>query len=246
MKPSLKNPKLNVERAKEHLEVLDTALVKIQDLKPFRVTHYENPEHTHYVISSQIPIIDLRLAILAGDAIYSLRSALDHIAWQLALTTKDRPFDRTEFPIVGEDTSENMRRFKRVTQDIPVSAVNEIKALQPYQRGTAYKDDLLWKLDKLCNIDKHRVIPAQGTAIDFKLPKSLKSSDCVFGTLDDAHIVAVPIAFKAEMQLAPPPTPDILLGSEVDELVVSIRELAKIYKYVRDSVIPRFACFFTE
>ena len=101
-------------------------------------------------------------------------------------------------------------------------------------------------MHKLCNIDKHRVIPAQGTAIDFKLPKSLNASDCIFSRLDDAYIVAMPIAFKAQMQLAPLPTADILLGSEVDGLVVSVRDLAKIYKYVRDTILPRFMRFFPE
>ena len=246
MKPSLNNPKLKVERAKEHLDVLDVKLVEFQDLKPFRVTTYENTEHTHYVISSQIPIIDPKLAVLAGDVIYSLRSALDHIAWQLALTTTDRPRDRTAFPIIDKDTPEKLKRFNDITGDIPTDAVNEVKGLQPYLRGPAYKDDLLWKLDKLCNIDKHRVIPASGTAIDFKIPKSLDASSLIFERLDDACIVAMPIAFKAQMQFAPEPIPDIVLGSQIDGLTMSIRELGKIYTYVQDTVLPRFTRFFPE
>lgn len=239
--PSLKNPLLKVERAKEHLDVLDAKLSEFSKTQPFRVTHYEDVQNGRYIMRLQIPIIDPRLAVIAGDAVYNLRSSLDHIAWQLALLTKDRPYGRTEFPIVGEDTPENIRGFKRVTRDIPSNAIDEIKALQPYLRGPAYKDDLLWKLDKLCNIDKHRVIPAQGTALDnIKIPIGIKPT---FSTLDDAAIVTMPIAVKAQMAFAPPPTADILFGSEIDGIVINARQLGELYEHVRDSVLPRFARF---
>ncbi len=246
MIPSLKNPLLKVERAKEHLDILDVELAKFQDSKPFRVSYKEYPQKKLYIMNCQIPIIDSRLAIIASDAVYNLRSALDHIAWQLALTTTKSPLVRTCFPIIDKNTSEKMGTFKSITRDIPIDAINEINFLQPYHRGTSYKDDFLWKLDKLCNIDKHRVIPAHGTAIDFKIPKSIKAEDLTFGELDNAYVVSMPISYKAQMQFQPKPIPDIVLGSEVDGLVISIKELPKIYQYIRDSVLPRFTGFFSK
>jgi hypothetical protein len=243
MKPSLKNPKLKVERAKEHLDILNIEMNKFIDMKPPHVSAQEDIKNALYILRIQIPIIDPKLGIIAGDAIYSLRSALDHIAWQLALTTTDRPHNRTTFPIVDKDTPEKMQTFGNITRDIPADAVNEIKVLQPYLRGASYKDDLLWKLNKLCNIDKHRVIPAHGTAFDFKVPKGIKLG---YGRLNDTYIVTMPIAVKTKMQFAPPPTFDILFGSEVDGLVISVIELRNIYKFIRDKVFPRFASFFSE
>ncbi len=169
---------------------------------------------------------------------------LYNITWQLALTKTSRPYDRTAFPIVDEDTPQKMKTFDRITQDIPTEAVDEIKSFQPYQRGEAFKYDNLWKLDKLCNIDKHRVIPAQGTSLDLKIPRGVRP--IAFNRLDDAYIVTMPISVKAKMKLAPPPIFDILLGSEVDGLIISIWELPKIYEFVRDTVIPRFSRFFSE
>ena len=241
MKPSLKNPKLKLERAKEHLEILDVKVREFFDAKPFSITTYEDVQNALYVMRIKIPIIDIKLAIIAGDAVDNLRSALDHIAWQLALTKTSRPHDRTAFPIIDINTPEKMRRFDNVTGDIPPAAVNEIKTLQPYLRGPTYKADLLWKLDKLCNINKHRVIPAHGTALDIKFPKGIKP---IVSTLNDEYIMAVPIALKTQMQLAPPPTTYIFLGSEVDGLVISINELSQIYKFVSDDVFPRFTSFF--
>ncbi len=243
MPPSLKNTRLKLERAKEHLDVLDTKLTEFQDVNPFRVTDYEDSKNALYIRQLEIPIIDPKLAIIAGDAVYSLRSALDHVAWQLALTTKDRPNRSTCFPIVDEDIPEKMRRFQIATRDIPIAAVNEIKLLQPYTRGSNYKTDPLWMLDKLCNIDKHRVTLAQGTAIDFKIPKGVEFR---FGTYGGKQAVYMPIEIKAQMKFAPLPTADVVFGSQVDGLTISVRELPKIYEYVRDMVIPRFSRFLPE
>jgi hypothetical protein len=243
MIPSLKHPKLRIERAKEHLDVLYAKIIEFQKMKPFQVTDYKDSKNALYIRKFDIPIIDLRLAVVAGDAINNLRSALDHIAWQLALTIMERPHDRTAFPIVDKDTAEKMRRFDSIVRDIPTKAIDEIKMLQPYQRGDAYKDDVLWKLDKLCNINKHRVIPAQGTAIDSKIPKNI---DIRYGTFNNKPAVFMPISVKTKMNLAPQPTLDVIFGSGVDGLVISFRELGNIYNYVRDSVLPRFARFFPE
>ena len=130
MPGSLRDPLLKLNRAKEHLDVLDAKLREFSRTQPFRVTHYEDVQKALYIMRLQIPIIDPTLAIIAGDAIYNLRSALDHVAWQLALKTKARPYDRTSFPIVDKDTRENLARFKNITKDIPSAAIDEIKALQ--------------------------------------------------------------------------------------------------------------------
>lgn len=244
MAPSLKNPKLRVERAKEHLDVLYIKTREFLDAKPFKISKYEDIQHSLYVMKIHMTVIDLKLAIIAGDAIDNLRAALDHIAWQLALMNVKKPHARTSFPIIDKNTSENMRRFGYATRDIPADAINEIDALQPYHGGDAFKDDPLWKLDKLCNINKHRVIPAQGTALDFKIPKGIIPN--IVGSLDNGYIVTMPLAVKGKMEFAPTPIGDILLGSEVDGLSISIWELYKIYDFIRDSVFPRFTRFFPE
>jgi len=181
MRPSLKNPGLKIERAKEHLDILSTEIVRFRKNNPVRVVDYEDSKNGLYIRQIEAPIIDPKLAIIAGDAVYSLRSALDHVAWQLALLTKAKPYSSTCFPIIDEDTADKLRRFKTATKDIPYEAVEHIKDFQPYNKRQSYKTDFLWMLDKLCNIDKHRVIPAEGTAVDFKVPKNV---DLSFGTFN--------------------------------------------------------------
>jgi len=239
----LKNPLAKIERAKEHFETLDQEIRTFQKDNLCRVQHYEDTQNALYIVRIDIPIVPLRFGVLAGDAIHNLRSALDHLAWQLALTKTARPFPRTEFPIVSKDTAEDRAYFKRVTQSMPDRACVRIKALQPYRRGAAFQDDPLWQLDKLWNIDKHRVIPVQGISMSIKAPTRANAR---METFDDYAVMTMPISFKPQMQLAPRPTAEILFGSEIDGLTVPAYRLGEIYKYVAERIIPRFSRFFPQ
>ncbi|MBC8280046.1 MAG: hypothetical protein H8E48_04595 [Chloroflexi bacterium] len=244
MPNSIDDPWLHIERAKEHLQDLDAKISEFVEANPFRVTAYEDVHNATYIMRLRIPIIDLKLAVIAGESIYNLRVALDHIAWQLALTNKDRPHDRTAFPVVDENTVDKMRRFDRITRDIPGAAVDVIRTLQPYHRGSDFTESPLWKLDKLCNIGKHRVIPAQGTALEFKIPKNVDTSLISLNALKDEYIVTMPLSVKTQMQRAPLPAADIVFGSRVDGITINAEGLAKLYDFVRDEVYPTFTGFF--
>jgi hypothetical protein len=241
--PDLENPLAKIERAKEHFEALDREIDRLNSDNPSRVRHYEDAEKSLYVVRIEIPIVPRRFGILAGDAIYNLRAALDQLAWQLALLRVERPFSRTEFPIVDEDTPGNRAHFRRVTQDIPAGACARINTFQPYRRGAAYKDDPLWQLDKLRNIDAHRLIPVHAITVNMKAPVA---ANVRLETFDDYAVMTLPLAFKPQMQLAPLPTTEIVFGSEIDGLVVPGPRLGEIYEFVASRVVPRFARFFPK
>jgi len=50
------------------------------------------------------------LALIAGDAIHNLRSALDHIAWELVAAGSSEPNHRTQFPVGKTQASYRERR----------------------------------------------------------------------------------------------------------------------------------------
>jgi hypothetical protein len=52
----------------------------------FRITH--------------LPAIETDIAALVGDVVHNLRSALDHLAWQLVLFDGGQPNGSTSFPIL--------------------------------------------------------------------------------------------------------------------------------------------------
>jgi len=242
MQASLRDPMLKVERAREHLDVLQAKLVESQQQHPFGVHQYEDITTSTFILQVETPIIAPGLALIAGDAIYNLRSALDQLAWQLALVNTDQPYEYTFFPIYGVDTHDHRKTFDRVTADIPPDAVSEMRSLQPFAaRGPDYQADPLWELNRLYNIDRHRLRLLYGTSIDFKVPAGVEHRCDVF---NGNPAVFVPISASPQMKLAPPPTADIFVGSEDAQSQVNLSELSVILEYVRDTVFPRFSGFF--
>lgn len=241
--PSLRYPRLKVERAKEHLDELDDKLKEFIKTNPVKYRVTEDIPNGLYMMAFRIPIIDPRLAVVAGDVAYNLRASLDHIAWQLALMNREQPYDRTAFPLIAKDGSDALRTFRSFTQDIPGDAAEVIKRFQPYRRGDQYQDDLLWKLDRLCNIDKHRIIPAHGIAVDFKIPPGVKPK---VTHVADTVIVLMPLTVKEAMKNTPPPTTEVVFGSQADNISIGQHELSRIYDYVSGIVLPQFERFFTD
>jgi hypothetical protein len=77
---------LKIERAKEHIRDLDAAIGDFLRDEPYRLGAKPHPvaeiKHTTLYVAEVKPITS-RLSLLIGDAIHNLRSALDHLAWQL-------------------------------------------------------------------------------------------------------------------------------------------------------------------
>jgi hypothetical protein len=97
-------------------------------------------------------------SLLVGDYLFNLRSALDHLAWQLVLANNAQPGQGTEFPIF-KDPAAYKKRVARKTAGMQPLVVAVIESLQPYQpwESGAF-DHPLWRLHNLCNIDKHRTL----------------------------------------------------------------------------------------
>src|SRR5262249_28235966 len=95
----------------------------------------------------------LRLSLLIGDGIHNLRSALDHLAWQLVVANHSTPNSETGFPI-----SDLPKNFKSLLHQRLGAASSQAKAvcegLQPYRGGK----DALWRLHRLDIADKHRLL----------------------------------------------------------------------------------------
>ena len=113
------------------------------------------------------------LAVLIGDCIHCLRSALDHLAYQLALdNTAPEPLPEkwakdSAFPIFKSDP--RFRGGKKLgrgaaykMEGMSHSAKASIRRLQPYHRRKHPVLHALWQLEELSNIDKHRLLPTVG------------------------------------------------------------------------------------
>lgn len=136
-----------------------------------------DPEHPGYHASWVTPPTPdhASLSLRAGDCLQCLRSALDHLAFELAaaftVPMTDQIEESSEFPIVSDldrrgQSGSGPRKWRdgahtKVGGADPLAQA-AIERLQPYQRGASFEDDPLWRLGVLNNIDKHRTIHVVG------------------------------------------------------------------------------------
>ncbi len=163
--------RLKVGRAERHLDELHQALRAFREKQPYeiRIDDQTSPTQRLYRlhIREEVPI---GLSLIVGDVIHNLRSALDHLVYQMVLSNHHGPRRSNAFPICDtrdEFDSGHAARLRGMTQD----AVRAIKGLHPYKGG----NDALWRIHKLDIEDKHRLlIPAweqyQHVSIDIAAP----------------------------------------------------------------------------
>jgi len=139
-----------VQRAKQHFGNLKIARDRFIESEPYVVESKKNPKAGYvdfYLANIQAPPDEIGL--ITGDVIHNLRSALDHLAYQLVLVNSATPTRQTCFPIF--DSAQIVTTGTRQVQGMAQTAIDAINAAKPYQSGT----DELWWLHKLDIADKH-------------------------------------------------------------------------------------------
>ena len=75
-----------------------------QGLKRYVVHEINQDEGRHYwIYRGQTPGAPVEWSVRTGETLYNLRSALDHLVWQLVLRNGEEPGERNEFPFVRKD-----------------------------------------------------------------------------------------------------------------------------------------------
>jgi hypothetical protein len=242
--PSLVDPYLKTTRAKVHLEELREELSIFKYSKPYSISTEDDVERDRFRIKIDSHEIPDKVSLIVGDLLYCLRSSLDQLVWSLAKLNVRDP-KRTQFPIFEIDNRETRRSFKQQTAGIPAYAVSIIEGLQPYHGpdAAAIRSRLLWRLNALCNIDKHRRIPLHSFAQDFNFPKVRKSTIALI-EFHQGNVVSVPLRCKCDMTLDPEVAMEIIFGDMSAGVECSFDGIERIYNFVTDSVIPRFGRFF--
>jgi hypothetical protein len=179
--------RIKIKRANKHIDDLEDAVRDFVQPIGKTISFNRDPQAGNvglqfsdvYVYKSDIPAI-------AGDAVHNLRSALDHLAFQLAevgIARGERPVEKWEeiqFPIGhGPDGYKSIK--PRRVQGMTREAIEAIDALKPYKGG----NEALWLLRHLDNADKHNFIITAGS--DFIIDgMALKNDEPFFTVLDIA------------------------------------------------------------
>ena len=112
-----------------------------------------------HVVDSDPPELLIDYSIRAGEIAYNLRSALDHLVWQLVEANGETPYRRNEFPIFREEALfvEDARSKRPKLKGTSRHHRELIAGFQPYRSQDGVGPHL-WMLHSICNIDKHRYL----------------------------------------------------------------------------------------
>jgi hypothetical protein len=157
---------LKIRRAEAHLaelqQLVDGYLAR-HHYRPQLVPPPPADEPTHWQFLLKITQEpNPRIAIVLGDFLFNVRSALDHIA--VAVAPRERQMSAS-FPILSEPLDDKKKKdFQSRTRDMPGEAIEIIDDEQPYNmrvrnpRAGPLSMDPLDALSRLQNADKHRTL----------------------------------------------------------------------------------------
>ena len=158
-----------VDRAKKHVAQLQTIGPLFADANKKLILVRENKENgSRETYMAGDPVMPLDYALLAGDVLQCLRSALDHLAYALCASGAggraaiiEDVVKVLQFPITrGDAAAYKALVARREIVRLAKPGVEQVlDAAEPYTRGVG---DWLVRLSLLNNIDKHRLLVATG------------------------------------------------------------------------------------
>jgi hypothetical protein len=211
-RPSLEGVYLKLERAKDHLYGLSDAVGKfLRDEDSYSMVAEFDDQRRPLLRVEHARRPPPEISILIGECVYNLHSALDHLAFQLAVANTSGRLpkaiaDTSAFPIFN--SGPRFRATNRKGKPTPVSgrfkirgaspnAQAVIESLQPYHRRKKPGARVLWQLHELSNIDKHRLLHVTHSSLEgseFRLrsadPIIMRGYDFEPGPLKAGAVVA--------------------------------------------------------
>jgi hypothetical protein len=183
MLPSLNGIRLKLQRAYQQLDVLKEEMAAFLKRDPYEPAiefrRIRGTRATPCIIDFAVRMVVKEpcppmWSIIIGEIVHDLRSALDHLVYQLVIHATDKPPTdraRTQFPIFLESSKFDTSGLSMLI-GVSKHATDLIKSLQPFSTGEGAKSPL-WHLNQLSNIDKHRTLHLTGgtvQAFNFSFP----------------------------------------------------------------------------
>jgi hypothetical protein len=159
---------LKLGRAARHFNEASALLADYKNPRPFAIRRDENPDTglSFWITLKRKPPDEIALA--AGDCIHNLRSALDHIVYELSCHHRQQQHvGGTAFPVLTDPTNWDERDGKgklrtssglHKLRAVPELALKRIELHQPYHG----LEPMFWTRERLLHVhqldiaDKHR------------------------------------------------------------------------------------------
>lgn len=210
--------KLKVERAKHHISNLQTVFDAFIVKNPYTLTisNDTNSGDTTIDVSLNEPLPPV-LALIIGDAVHNLRTALDHATWELI--GRDRG---TQDRYLKLPTGDNRVNYEACCKGIKTPRADTkafFIALGIYEGGPSER---LYTLNSLDTVDKHTVLTPIAGITSIPLMRVIRSDgvevatfeDCGFGMTPDGRvtIMRLGIGLRPEFNEEAKPTIGIIFG----------------------------------
>lgn len=182
MGDALSGVRLKLARALDEIKALDQEVVHFIKTPPCPYRPALDFNVDTRIITFDVHIEktpDPMWGVRIGEVIHNLRSALDHIIWELVILTTGGPPalpTKNQFPIFESKEGFDGRGIDQFLRGVRQDAVELIRSEQPYFTGEK-RNSPLWHLHELSNADKHRTICVVGTLISqfkFSMPPLLE------------------------------------------------------------------------
>ncbi len=162
MADPIKGIRAKLDRADEHLRTIENVAQRWSERDPCELVmdcDVQSHEHRFRLAIFESPPDDLNIPI--SECVHSLRSALDHIGYRLAVNVGgDPPPNETNsgFPICRDPThfARSLPNKIGKPKAIPAAMRTALEAAQPYNGGDAANLPIL---ENLHDCDKHRFPP---------------------------------------------------------------------------------------
>ena len=183
----LRGPLAKIERAKEHVHELNGQVAEYLAGNPFqlRVRERSNPHDRLVYIEAKKPVPE-HFALILGDAVHNLRSAIDHISYGIVHDKAPQP-GRVGFPFVDKAQRLAGAINTRQMNVAPKHVIDEIHALKPYPGG----NDLLHAVKSIDERDKHHCIILVGLGIELTIYQFRELTGADIQGSSDARIAAI-------------------------------------------------------
>lgn len=203
-------------RARDHVATLEQAIREFFDSKPYQVSTKRDSQTRRliYFVSS-VQQAPSSFATITGDVLHNLRSALDHLAYQLFLVESKGSGNgrHVQFPI-GLDAKDYAKQRNRRTVGMRKDAIAMLDSIEPYKGGKGHK---FWVLQELNNADKHRFLIAIGSNFQSVNIGALMTSELrEAGKARDMDIPIIDLYLKPKDTLFPVQVGDALFTDMPD------------------------------
>src|ERR1700674_3395463 len=219
----LDGPRYKILRAEVQIQAVQDEITWFLAGEPYSlIRHFDLEQSRDFYRAHIAHEPPAKISIMVGEIVHNLRSALDHIAWQL--TPIGRRNTNTKFPITyiaGTVDPEGWfkHQISNALGGVDPIAVGEIEACQPYN-GWSSGEHPLSVLHALWVSDKHHSIPVLGATVrsgTLTISKSMAARD--FGIAwgpfyQDKYLFDLPVDPDTQEHLDPKITFGVALAEE--------------------------------